>query len=231
MTCHSGSPVCAAVVCFFFFSSRRRHTRSDRDWSSDVCSSDLLITPQWVGEEGVNAVIILAIDDMRGHEKWETFLRPILERLKRIDGRAPLSIMTCQIDPADPHLQLWLKEGVSLETHTYDHPCPLMADGNFARAKATYDRCVDQMFSVPNNMPVAFRMPCCDSMNTPSPRFFAEIFNQRTPKNYFLSIDSSDFTITTPNDPQLPRELVFDPDGRERFRKYLPFKSFVNTIE
>src|SRR3989440_540268 len=28
---------------FFFFSSRRRHTRSDRDWSSDVCSSDLKI--------------------------------------------------------------------------------------------------------------------------------------------------------------------------------------------
>src|SRR5690349_23603171 len=26
---------------FFFFSSRRRHTRSLRDWSSDVCSSDL----------------------------------------------------------------------------------------------------------------------------------------------------------------------------------------------
>src|SRR5206468_8381731 len=26
---------------YFFFSSRRRHTRSDRDWSSDVCSSDL----------------------------------------------------------------------------------------------------------------------------------------------------------------------------------------------
>src|SRR2546421_3200918 len=29
------------VIFFFFFSSRRRHTRSDRDWSSDVCSSDL----------------------------------------------------------------------------------------------------------------------------------------------------------------------------------------------
>src|SRR2546428_10231369 len=27
----------------FFFSSRRRHTRSDRDWSSDVCSSDLVM--------------------------------------------------------------------------------------------------------------------------------------------------------------------------------------------
>src|SRR2546421_4485634 len=30
------------IYVFFFFSSRRRHTRSDRDWSSDVCSSDLI---------------------------------------------------------------------------------------------------------------------------------------------------------------------------------------------
>src|SRR2546427_4863605 len=30
------------VFFFFFFSSRRRHTRFDCDWSSDVCSSDLL---------------------------------------------------------------------------------------------------------------------------------------------------------------------------------------------
>src|SRR5712675_3583309 len=28
-------------MVFFFFSSRRRHTRCSRDWSSDVCSSDL----------------------------------------------------------------------------------------------------------------------------------------------------------------------------------------------
>src|SRR5215467_8698343 len=28
---------------FFFFSSRRRHTRLQGDWSSDVCSSDLVI--------------------------------------------------------------------------------------------------------------------------------------------------------------------------------------------
>src|SRR5438128_12308608 len=30
------------TVFYFFFSSRRRHTRCYRDWSSDVCSSDLL---------------------------------------------------------------------------------------------------------------------------------------------------------------------------------------------
>src|SRR5256885_12036498 len=31
------------VVCEFFFSSRRRHTRLQGDWSSDVCSSDLIL--------------------------------------------------------------------------------------------------------------------------------------------------------------------------------------------
>src|SRR3712207_8066066 len=33
------------IVFFFFFSSRRRHTRYWRDWSSDVCSSDLRDLP------------------------------------------------------------------------------------------------------------------------------------------------------------------------------------------
>src|SRR3989442_3219601 len=58
-----------------------------------------LVTPQWVGELGVEAVVVLAIDDMRQPEPWEKFLRPILERLKQIDGRAPVSIMTVNVDP------------------------------------------------------------------------------------------------------------------------------------
>src|SRR5437867_9583518 len=33
-------------ILFFFFSSRRRHTRSYGDWSSDVCSSDLVNFPK-----------------------------------------------------------------------------------------------------------------------------------------------------------------------------------------
>ena len=56
-------------------------------------------TPQWVGEEGVEAVVILAIDDMREPAKYEAFLRPILDRLKQIDGRAPVSIMTNTVEP------------------------------------------------------------------------------------------------------------------------------------
>src|SRR6185312_4280535 len=52
-----------------------------------------LTTPQWVGERGVEAVVILSIDDMREPQKYETVLRPILNRLKQIDGRAPVSIL------------------------------------------------------------------------------------------------------------------------------------------
>src|SRR5690349_9831461 len=39
--CSFRSPYAVLFISFFFFSSRRRHTRSLRDWSSDVCSSDL----------------------------------------------------------------------------------------------------------------------------------------------------------------------------------------------
>src|SRR2546421_7266720 len=42
---------CFYCLFFFFFSSRRRHTRSDRDWSSDVCSSDLQAFPWLVHSE------------------------------------------------------------------------------------------------------------------------------------------------------------------------------------
>ncbi|MBI3467975.1 MAG: dehydrogenase, partial [Planctomycetes bacterium] len=78
----------------------------------------------------------------------------------------------------------------------------------------------------------AFRVPCCDSLNTPSPRFFAEIFNKTTPGGNFLGIDTSVCNVFTSNDPEVPRELVIDPDGRDKFRKYIPAdRSFVNTVE
>jgi hypothetical protein len=97
------------------------------------------------------------------------------------------------------------------------------------------------MNQIPGNKPVAFRMPCCDSMNSPSPRFYAEIFNRTNSAGQFLTIDSSVMCLLTTNDLALPPELVRDADGRQKFRKYLPtetngltkvsMKSFVTTIE
>jgi len=203
-----------------------------------------LITPQWVGEKGVEAVVTLGIDDMRDAPKYENFLRPILERLKKIDGRAPVSILTNRIQPEDQQVQTWLKEGLSIEVHTLTHPCPLLHKGNFQQAFNVVHGGVDLLSQIKGNKPVAYRMPCCDSMNSLSPRFFAEIFNKTSNDGRFLKIDTSVFNITTSKDKSLPRQWVLDADGGERFAKYLPRKatpqhrkgirtmgSYVGTIE
>src|SRR2546430_12974150 len=51
---------------FFFFSSRRRHTRFDCDWSSDVCSSDLL---QGGVEISVGALLNLRVAALRDERR------------------------------------------------------------------------------------------------------------------------------------------------------------------
>src|SRR5699024_11494482 len=65
------------IVCFvFFFSSRRRHTRSKRDWSSDVCSSDLdlvLEVEQQIGDGVVRCIAMGVTDGLpRGVEAENT---------------------------------------------------------------------------------------------------------------------------------------------------------------
>src|SRR5207248_1317478 len=150
------------------------------------------------------------------------FLRPILNRLKQIDGRAPVSIFCNRLDAQNPQLQAWLNEGLSLEVHTLTHPCPLLANSNFVAAASEYHDCVDLLNRIPGNKPVAFRMPCCDGLNTPTPRFYAELFNRVSAGGRFLTMDSSILNLTTTNDNSLPSELAIDADGREKFRKYFP---------
>src|SRR5437660_6000277 len=52
---------------FFFFSSRRRHTRWPRDWSSDVCSSDLVGTTGAVGTHGSRMDDVVTGSMLREH--------------------------------------------------------------------------------------------------------------------------------------------------------------------
>src|SRR6266849_7364547 len=52
-------------MSFFFVSSRRRHTRSTRDWSSDVCSSDL-VGPTSAGKSTAIALLHRAFDPQSG---------------------------------------------------------------------------------------------------------------------------------------------------------------------
>src|SRR2546429_5729656 len=53
------------MTCVFFFSSRRRHTRCSRDWSSDVCSSDLEIS-----YKRGHRYLIVVVDHDSGRLVW-----------------------------------------------------------------------------------------------------------------------------------------------------------------
>src|SRR5690606_40785951 len=67
---------CIFFFLFFFFSSRRRHTRFSRDWSSDVCSSDLQ------GSPGDRAVVTEV--ELRPHEIEREDLVEVSGRWRRV---------------------------------------------------------------------------------------------------------------------------------------------------
>lgn len=191
------------------------------------------VTPQWVGQRGVEAVVVLSIDDLRDPAVFEKYLHPIFRRLKELTGRTPVSMMANTVNPNDPRLQPWFQQGVNLGAHTATHPCPCLQGNDFQKAKASFDTCVDALKTwLPEGNTVAFRLPCCDSMNSASPRFFAEIFNKTTPRGHYLQLDSSVFVLLTADDPALPRELVVDADGRPRLGKYCPAnRKWINYVE
>src|SRR5579871_5536771 len=63
--------------CSFFFSSRRRHTSSLRDWSSDVCSSDLVhvdyrfLFNWYIDVDTWDAMAVLSFPDFAAAVRWK----------------------------------------------------------------------------------------------------------------------------------------------------------------
>src|SRR5699024_11224534 len=71
-------------VCYdFFFSSRRRHTRSKRDWSSDVCSSDLPPPCRRRGYPGMDLAgsLLIRKDVLKDVSWYAPFFRSICSRI------------------------------------------------------------------------------------------------------------------------------------------------------
>src|SRR5439155_11680303 len=76
----------------FFFSSRRRHTRWPRDWSSDVCSSDL---PSWTSSprRDIDPVPSRVLHPMTIRRGDEVQLGDDLARADRIEDGPPLRLV------------------------------------------------------------------------------------------------------------------------------------------
>src|SRR5699024_12040685 len=72
---------------FFFFSRRRRHTRSKRDWSSDVCSSDLALQFRIVRLE-----LDLLHDALAVHDLADPHVRDVLVRGRLAGGSARVAV-------------------------------------------------------------------------------------------------------------------------------------------
>src|SRR5204862_2521237 len=77
--------VCCARALLFFFSSRTRHTRSLRDWSSDVCSSDL-----WVAAISVAVAIGVAVTP---HLSGIKFMVAIITQLQQTSSILTLCLL------------------------------------------------------------------------------------------------------------------------------------------
>ena len=128
-------------------------------------------------------------------------------------------------------MQWFLEQGVSLETHTLTHPCPLLHGYNLERASSAYHGCVDLLAKIPNSQPVGFRFPCMDGQNTPSPRAYAEILNNVSAEGRFLSMSTSVGCVFTPDDPEVSKTIFAeDAGGAQRFARYL-MNGCVSYIE
>src|SRR5215813_15252491 len=84
-------------IGFFFFSSRRRHTRCGRDWSSDVCSSDLIDALDCLGRDRC------LVDACQIEE-----LAPCVRPAGGLDDRAWLAV--CLIKAMEPSIGVRLHQ-------------------------------------------------------------------------------------------------------------------------
>src|SRR5205809_3087385 len=159
---------------FFFFSSRRRHTRCSRDWSSDVCSSDLLeyelfedVRRRVAAEAGpllttaralarLDVVLGLAeVAHFRGH------VRPVVDagdRIEIVDGRHPVleARSTEPVTPNDLALDAEARvviltgpnmSGKSLYLRQTGHQVILAQMGAFVPAREARLGLVDRLFT------------------------------------------------------------------------------------
>src|SRR6266496_6644591 len=108
------------VWLLFFFSSRRRHTRSLRDWSSDVCSSDLPDNPELaacLARLAARGPEVATSDKGGGEARPEDFLelpcRLDLQRRRRGQREWVVQVIfLCRVERRERHVRAGLVVGL-----------------------------------------------------------------------------------------------------------------------
>src|SRR5690554_525078 len=111
------------LIFFFFFSSRRRHTRCGRDWSSDVCSSDLGSDTCWnmdnTQEFGFLSQLENIIKDRKDNvlEK-DSYVASLFEKgINKIAQKVGEEAVEVVIEAKDNNDDLFLNESADLLFH------------------------------------------------------------------------------------------------------------------
>ena len=177
-----------------------------------------LITPQWVGEDGVEAVVILAIDDMRDPAKYEAYLRPILDRLQ--EDRRP--------GAGQHHDLLGQSEGSAAANVAQGRAVSLEVPHDRSSVPVLQERLREGQEHLRPLRRSDERDPRQQAGRLPhavlrfaehaQPALLRRDLQQDDREGELPHrIDSSVFNVFTPDDPELPPDLVLDADGRERF--------------
>src|SRR2546427_8390695 len=122
-------------LLFFFFSSRRRHTRFDCDWSSDVCSSDLLgQLPAWarLGERPAHNPFTLGVasgDPEPDNVLLWTRLTPPLSQLGETDTTAMPALKIRWELAHDPLFRHIVRSGEAMAQPEWGHGVHVQVGG------------------------------------------------------------------------------------------------------
>lgn len=192
--------------------------------------SAVLPTPAWIGEQGVDAAVIVSVDDLRGAklQKYNDFLSPILQELRSNNywseqANPSITIFACDLFGLTASRITNLTRTYDLQVHTISHNCPLFDEAREDKITATKSANDEIKRSIAHLQDsgvevAAFRAPCCDSQNEAMPNAFANMLIESN-----LTVDSSVCVVLGRDAHNDSKQQSYLPSGFDNFITNYPY--------